>query len=676
MKRFIISIAMLIAAICVTNCNKELQTPAAPEKNVTTVTIKAGKTATKTTHDEATGKSSWDAADSLSVFIRVHGTTPSEWVNYKFMCSDAANGIFTCDIEDLDETAMYDVYAQFPYYAYNHSYDNLDPTEASFNVAFNTTIPDAEGGINGKSDPLWGAIENVALSDIDITMKHVATFFKFAITAEEDITVSSIKATAPENVFIGTSVLVDLTDGGAQSQGFYERTTVTATVRNGSIAEGETGIFYFPTEAFTLASGQVLNFVISTTAGKTLDIDITAPASGYNFEAGKVNTIARTWEAVVEDPNFTWDLSKASYSSQSATAVVWEHTIASMAIAKNTAGTASNNYLPGVGDTPRTSSRFYTNSLLTITPGAGYSIKKIEFVATTEGYATALKNSTWTNASASASGTLVTVTPTDGTSELSALIGGTCGFTLVKVFYETAALVPVTGVSLEYPSLRILLGASIPINATIAPANASNKNISWTSSDNSVATVSASGLVTAVNLGTATITATTADGGFTANCAVTVFQAPTYNKVTTVPSDWTGSYLIVYEEGSVAFNGGLETLDAASNTISVTIDNGKIEFTNETYAAAFRIMSGSTSGKYYIKSASGNYIGRTANSNGLNVSTSASADYDNTISISGGNVTITGKGGSVLKYNKASDQNRFRYYKSGQQNIQLYKLSD
>ena len=671
MKRFIISFAMLIAAICVTNCTKEPQAPAMPEKNVTTVTIKAGKTATKTTHDETTGKSAWDASDSLSVFIRVHGTTPSEWVNYKFMCSDAANGIFTCDIEDLDETAMYDVYAQFPYYA-----NNLDPTQTSFNVAYNTTIPDAEGGISGRSDPLWGAIENVALSDIDITMKHVATFFKFAITAEEDITVSSIKATSPENVFIGTSVLVDLTDGGAQSQGFYERTTVTATVRNGSIAEGETGIFYFPTEAFTLASGQVLNFVISTTAGKTLDIDITAPASGYNFEAGKVNTIARTWEAVVEDPNFTWDLSKASYSSQSATAVVWEHTIASMAIAKNTAGTASNNYLPGVGDTPRTSSRFYTNSLLTITPGAGYSIKKIEFVATTEGYATALKNSTWTNASASASGTLVTVTPTDGTSELSALIGGTCGFTLVKVFYEAAALVPVTGVSLEYPSLRILLGASIPINATIAPANASNKNISWTSTNNSVATVSASGLVTAVNLGTATITATTADGGFTANCTVTVFQAPTYNKVTTEPSDWTGSYLIVYEEGSVAFNGGLETLDAASNTISVTIDNGKIEFTNETYAAAFRISAGSASGKYYIKSASGNYIGRTANSNGLNVSTSAGADYDNTISISDGNVTITGKGGPVLKYNKASDQNRFRYYKSGQQNIQLYKLSD
>lgn len=665
MKRFIISIAMLIAAICVTNCNKELQTPAAPEKNVTTVTIKAGKTATKTTHDEATGKSSWDAADSLSVFIRVHGTTPDEWVNYKFMCSDAANGIFTCDIEDLDETAMYDVYAQFPYYA-----NNLDPTQTSFNVAYNTTIPDAEGGISGRSDPLWGAIENVALSDIDITMKHVATFFKFVITAEEDITVSSIKATSPENVFIGTSVLVDLTDGGEQSQGRFKYTSLTASVRNGSIAEGETGIFYFPTEAFTLASGQVLNFVLSTTDGKTLDIDITAPASGYNFEAGKVNTIARTWEAVVEDPNFTWDLSKASYSSASEDAVVWEHTIATMDVAKNHATTNANNYLP----TARTSSRFYTNSILTITPGAGYSIKKIEFVATSEGYATALKNSTWTNASASASGTLVTVTPTDGTSELSALIGGTCGFTLVKVFYETAAVISVTGVSLDNSSLRILKGATAQLNATIAPANASNKKVNWTSTNNSVATVSASGLVTAVAAGTATVTATTADGGFTANCTVTVYQATSYNKVTTAPSDWSGTYLIVYEDGHAAFNGGLETLDAVNNYISVTINNGKIESNDATNAAAFTISAGSASGKYYIKSASGKYIGRTANSNGLN--TNGTTGIDNTISISSGSVSINGTATS-LQFNSNSGQMRFRYFTStNQKPIQLYKLGE
>jgi hypothetical protein len=667
MKRFIISIAMLIAAICVTNCNKELQTPAAPEKNVTTVTIKAGKTATKTTHDEATGKSSWDAADSLSVFIRVHGTTPDEWVNYKFMCSDAANGIFTCDIEDLDETAMYDVYAQFPYYA-----NNLDPTQTSFNVAYNTTIPDAEGGISGRSDPLWGAIENVALSDIDITMKHVATFFKFVITAEEDITVSSIKATSPENVFIGTSVLVDLTDGGEQSQGRFKYTSLTASVRNGSIAEGETGIFYFPTEAFTLASGQVLNFVLNTTDGKTLNIDITAPASGYNFEAGKVNTIARTWEAVVEDPNFTWDLSKASYSSASEDAVVWEHTIATMDVAKNHATTNANNYLP----TARTSSRFYTNSILTITPGAGYSIKKIEFVATSEGYATALKNSTWTNASASVDGTLVTVTPADGTSELSALIGATCGFTLVKVFYETAALIPVTGVSLDNSSLRILKEATAQLNATIAPANASNKKVNWTSTNNSVATVSASGLVTAVAAGTATVTATTADGGFTANCTVTVYQATSYNKVTTAQSDWSGTYLIVYETGNVAFNGGLETLDAINNYISVTINNGKIEANSTTNAAAFTISAGSASGKYYIKSASGKYIGKAGTSNGLNANTSANANYDNTISFSSGNVTIAGKDGLELKYNDASNQKRFRYYGSGQKSIQLYKLGE
>ncbi|MCR5548060.1 MAG: Ig-like domain-containing protein, partial [Bacteroidales bacterium] len=332
----------------------------------------------------------------------------------------------------------------------------------------------------------------------------------------------------------------------------------------------------------------------------------------------------------------------------------------------------SNNYLPGVGDTPRTSSRFYTNSILTITPGAGYSIKKIEFVATTEGYVTALKNSTWTNASASASGTLVTVTPTDGTSELSALIKATCGFTLVKVFYETAALIPVTGVTVDNSTLRILKGATAQLNATIAPANASNKKVNWTSTNNSVATVSASGLVTAVAAGTATVTATTADGGFTANCTVTVYQANWYKKVTTAPSDWSGTYLIVYETGNVAFNGGLETLDVAENTIDVTISNGKIEANSTTNAASFTVTS-KGNGKYSIKSASGLYIGQSSYSNGLK--TNSDDIYDNTLSTSGIECITTG-GNVSLKYNKASDQKRFRYYKSGQQDIQLYILSE
>ncbi len=53
-------------------------------------------------------------------------------------------------------------------------------------------------------------------------------------------------------------------------------------------------------------------------------------------------------------------------------------------------------------------------------------------------------------------------------------------------------------------------------------------------------------------------------------------EEQTYEKVTTAPDDWSGTYLIVYEDGNVAFNGSLTTLDAVSNTTSVTITDGKI----------------------------------------------------------------------------------------------------
>jgi len=144
-----------------------------------------------------------------------------------------------------------------------------------------------------------------------------------------------------------------------------------------------------------------------------------------------------------------------------------------------------------------------------------------------------------------------------------------------------------------------------------------------------------------------------------------------YVKVTSGPSDWSGDYLIVYETDNVAFDGGLETLDATSNTISVTISNNTIESTSTTDAAIFTITA--INGGYSILSASGKYIGQTSYANGLTASDNAIA---NTISFDNNSVLLTcsTSGGDVtLKYNFASNQNRFRYYKSGQQDIQLYK---
>ena len=82
---------------------------------------------------------------------------------------------------------------------------------------------------------------------------------------------------------------------------------------------------------------------------------------------------------------------------------------------------------------------------------------------------------------------------------------------------------PVTGVTLDKNTLELYTGDTATLTATVAPDNATNKTVTWSSSDNTVATVDNNGNVTAVKAGTATITATAADGsGCSATCTVTV----------------------------------------------------------------------------------------------------------------------------------------------------------
>ena len=147
-----------------------------------------------------------------------------------------------------------------------------------------------------------------------------------------------------------------------------------------------------------------------------------------------------------------------------------------------------------------------------------------------------------------------------------------------------------------------------------------------------------------------------------------------YVKVTSEPTDWSGDYLIVYEEGAVAFDGSLTTLDAANNNVMVTITDGKIEATDAMNKIQFSIDANG-----HIKSASGYYIGNTADSNKLNSSTST--QYTNTIQLnSDGTAHIVGSGKSVLRYNANSGNCRFRYFKSStytsQKAIHLYKLAN
>lgn len=130
-----------------------------------------------------------------------------------------------------------------------------------------------------------------------------------------------------------------------------------------------------------------------------------------------------------------------------------------------------------------------------------------ESVATvsTNGVVTALKAGT----------TTITVTTNDGNKT------ATCAVTVTAAPGPT---VPVTGVILDKETATAEVGKTVTLTATISPSNATNKAVTWRSSDSSVATVSANGVVTAIKEGTATITVTTSDGGKVDTCVMTVTE--------------------------------------------------------------------------------------------------------------------------------------------------------
>ncbi|OUP56919.1 Ig-like domain-containing protein [Pseudoflavonifractor sp. An184] len=134
------------------------------------------------------------------------------------------------------------------------------------------------------------------------------------------------------------------------------------------------------------------------------------------------------------------------------------------------------------------------------------------------------KNVTWESSNTS-------IAAVDATGKVTAIGAGTAtitvttadgGKTATCVVTVTAATVPVTGVTLNKTSTSLYVGDTEILTATVEPSDATNKNVTWSSDDTSVATVDASGRVTAVSAGTATITVTTEDGTKTATCTVTV----------------------------------------------------------------------------------------------------------------------------------------------------------
>lgn len=150
------------------------------------------------------------------------------------------------------------------------------------------------------------------------------------------------------------------------------------------------------------------------------------------------------------------------------------------------------------------------------------------------------------------------------------------GFYRTMDFYYTitvkSSTVSVTSVSLNQSSISLKEGNTYQLYASVYPTNATNKNVNWSSSNNSVATVS-NGLVSAKSAGTATITCRAADGsGKYATCKVSVESATVY--VSDIVLNKTSATLNVGE--NVQLNASVSPSSATNKSVSWTSDNTSV----------------------------------------------------------------------------------------------------
>ncbi|MBR1630177.1 MAG: Ig-like domain-containing protein [Lachnospiraceae bacterium] len=160
-----------------------------------------------------------------------------------------------------------------------------------------------------------------------------------------------------------------------------------------------------------------------------------------------------------------------------------------------------------------------------------------------------------------------------------------------------SATVAVTGVKLNKSSASVNVGKEVTLSATILPKNATNKKVTWSSSNKSIATVNSSGVVKGVKKGSATITVTTIDQKKTAKCTVTVKPISVSSvsldkktssivkgkiftlKATVSPSDATNKNVTWKSSNTkiatVSSKGVVKGVKAGTTTITVTTKDGK-----------------------------------------------------------------------------------------------------
>ncbi len=668
-----------VAAMGFTACQnegvEEAVRPNEPAEVVMTIT--ADVDATRTWIDEANGKVQWSESDALKVIenSKNYRTTTNTTIT-------DGKAKFTVSFAEDTTSESFTYNAVYPATAVVE--DDADKVD---NTKVKVILKDAQKPTATSFDPTADILVSKQIvadaqpTELNMQFKRLVAIGKMTLTnLDNDAQISKVTFTAPEGKVLAGRNYVDATTGVVSQYGYHGATNKLTLSYDEAIATRD---IYFTCNPFEMAGGDV--FSVEIVCGDyTYTREVTIPAErSLAFTEGDLTTFTVNMAEATKEDSFVFP------DGEYAIIAVNDGTYYAMTNVDNGASTKRLNQQVVTYDGTATSFVTVESSLkwtITAVEG-GYTIQDVndQYLSWTSGNSSFLSDTSFTlNIAPIKDSNKYYITANDGARYLSkntsnayfAFYGNTSQIAdLFIVPYEADTtprfeVTPNTDQSIE------AAGGDIQFTVTTyngAVVSATSSDTSWLTIDNTFKATAAENTNEEGRSATITFSAEGCE-----DVIIPVTQAAAgatvaaYVKVTSTSDITDGQYLIVYESGSYAFNGGLNvsSIDADSNYITVTISNSSIESNTTTDAAAFTYNSANKS----FKSAGGAWIGRTGTTNGMDESTTIERTHS-TVSINNdGTATITSSGGPNLQFYKSSK--RFRYYASTQEAICLYKLNN
>lgn len=432
------------------------------------------------------------------------------------------------------------------------------------------------GASASKTSKIAGGIGGGGANDGTASPGPGAVFINYIEdTPVTNITLSKTSLTLVPNGIETISATVIPSNATDKSITWSSSNPSVATVSNGTITAASPGTATIT--ARNNASGVSASCSVTVTTPVT-GISVTPTTASLN-PGGSTQLAATISPATATNKTYSWASSNTGVATVNASGLV---TAVANGTATITATTADGSHKASctVSVTTPTSGVTLSPTTTTIIKG-----KTQQLTATVAPATASDKSLTWTSSNTSVatvnSSGLVT-----GVGTGSATITATTTSGAHKATCDITVRVPVSGISVSPTTTSLIKGRTQQLAATVSPADATNKNYTWSSTNTAVASVSATGLVTAVGGGSATISATTADGSYSAGCIVTVTVPVTGINIADVSTSVnTGStaqlaYTIIPSDASnktvtwSSSNPGVATINASTGVITPVATGG------------------------------------------------------------------------------------------------------